>query len=643
MSDSPRGPDRRQGERRQGERRQLPRRASESDAHVAETGAARVRTENPSTLAAAFGGELDGAESSLLSREARRVAHAPGEALARIVRTYAAARAAVGVALVGAQAMTGLLGVHIASAAVTLCVLYALQAASLWLLPSLRDLRAGSAGAQFRRRQWVATIGVDLLAFGLLHVLDAGASFNYAALLVLPVLMSGVLTSRLMALGTAAAVALLLLAVTLRSVSAAADGAIVLAQSGLAGIGLFAIALLAGEMALRLAREELAARGSLEIARQQAQLNRLVIEEMADGVLVVDRRLRVRAANPAARHLLVAQGLAPMAPFPLRDLAGLGPLCEAIARAFAEDRWPEAGQDVHLVFGDSVRRSLRMRVRFTRGGWPAEPGMSHAEAAESAEGLSVVLLEDVRTALARVRQEKLAAMGRVSAGIAHEIRNPLATIAQANALMLEEPLEPAQLQLSRMVADNVRRLQRIVDDVLELTPGPSVELHSIDARQVVDAAAVEWARTANVSIGEAGRVKLDLPATPLPVLFDAEHLRRVLINLLDNAVRHGTSEPQAVALRLAVRDDETAVLSVASDGAPIAADVEPHLFEPFFSTRSRGSGLGLYICRELCERYGAHIEYRARPPNDRYRNGFLVVMRRGGPAPVPAFSRPESP
>ncbi len=641
MNELPRGPDRRQGDRRAGDRRQHARRTDDPQAPGVEPRpAVPTRGENPSTLAAAFGGDPDGGESSLLSREARRVANAPGGALVRIVRTYAAARAAVGVALVGAQAITGLMGVPIATAAVTLCVLYALQAASLWLLPSLRNLRASADGAHFRRRQWLATIGVDLAAFGLLHVLDAGASFNYAALLVLPVLMSGVLTSRLMALGTAAAVAILLLGVTLRSVSGAADGAIVLAQSGLAGIGLFAIALLAGEMALRLAREELAARGSLEIARQQAQLNRLVIEEMADGVLVVDRRMRVRAANPAARHLLVANGLAPMAPFSLREMAGLEPLCEAIGQAFAEDRWPDAGQDVHLSFSETLRRSMRMRVRFTRGSWGSEvSGGQGADPVEASEGLCVVLLEDVRTALARVRQEKLAAMGRVSAGIAHEIRNPLAAISQANALMLEEPQDPAQRRLSQMVADNVRRLQRIVDDVLEVAPGPSGDVHSIDARQVVDASVQEWAGTAGVAVGEGGRVRLDLPVTPLPVMFDAEHLRRVLINLLDNAVRHGSAEPQAVVLRLATRDEETAVLSVASDGAPIAADVEPHLFEPFFSTRSRGSGLGLYICRELCERYGAHIEYRARPPNDRYRNGFVVVMRRGRP---PSFAHPET-
>jgi two-component system sensor histidine kinase PilS (NtrC family) len=85
----------------------------------------------------------------------------------------------------------------------------------------------------------------------------------------------------------------------------------------------------------------------------------------------------------------------------------------------------------------------------------------------------VLLLEDLRTLQARMRQEKLAAMGRVSAGIAHEIRNPLAAISQANALMLEDELPPPQQRLARMVADNVERLKRLVDDVMEVAPGPS--------------------------------------------------------------------------------------------------------------------------------------------------------------------------
>ena len=87
-------------------------------------------------------------------------------------------------------------------------------------------------------------------------------------------------------------------------------------------------------------------------------------------------------------------------------------------------------------------------------------------------------------------------------------------------------------------------------------------------------------------------------------------------------------EPGAVVLRLDSRDDARAFLSVASDGTPITAEVERYLFEPFFSTRSRGTGLGLYICRELCERYGASIDYRARAAGDPHPNEFFMVMRR---------------
>jgi two-component system, NtrC family, sensor histidine kinase PilS len=126
-------------------------------------------------------------------------------------------------------------------------------------------------------------------------------------------------------------------------------------------------------------------------------------------------------------------------------------------------------------------------------------------------------------------------------------------------------------------------------------------------------------------------LKVDLPAEPLGGVFDAEHLRRVLINLLDNALRHGSRSPGAVHLRLLAISEHQVQLSVASDGAPIAADVERYLFEPFFSTRSRGTGLGLYICRELCERYGASIDYQLRAPHavgSAQRNEFSVVMRR---------------
>ncbi len=571
----------------------------------------------------------------VLSSQARRLLSDTDSALTRIYRTYAAARAAIGAALVVGIGATSLMGANPSFLLGLLCLAYAVQSITLWLLPRFGGLTQPQPqdSAVQRRRQWLATIGVDLLAFTALHLLVSDGSLSFAALLVLPVLMSGVLTSRLLSLATAAAVALMLLLVAWHATGSGAASAVLITQSGLAGMGFFAIALLSGELASRLAREEIAARGSMELARQQAQLNRLVIEELADGVLVVDRELRVRATNPAARSLLSTQGPGPAAPFPLQGSAEWAALCQAVQRALAESQWPEAGSDVVLDFGAGNTRTLRMRVRFTR-----RRSLQRGQAAT--EELCVVLLEDVRTAQARLRQEKLAAMGRVSAGIAHEIRNPLAAIAQANALLLEDPLPAAQLQLARMVADNVERLKRLVDEVMEVAPGTAPEPGVIDATAEVTLAAAEWARTAGLAPGADSALRLDLPATPLRVVFDPEHLRRVLVNLLDNAYRHCSRAAGAIGVRLAARDEHSVLLLVDSDGPPIAQEVERYLFEPFFSTRSRGSGLGLYICRELCERYGASIEYRLRP--DGQRNLFLVIMRRDAAPPNEPRTNPQA-
>lgn len=621
-----RGSDRRQGDRRVGDRRRGDRRSAPS---TAPPDLSWFGTLGLETSAEDGGRDGDAADSRQPSGDARSGPPQPSS-LARVYRTYAAARAVVGLVLVASQAVGGLLGMRAALVSTLLCIGYAVQAISLFLLPRYQGLVLDARRQGGQRMQWLSTIGVDLAVFGGLHMLEPGSTFNFAALLVLPVLMAGVLTSRLMSLATAAGATLLLLGMAWRGAQAGGDISALAMQAGLAGLGLFVITLLAGELAARLAREELAARGSLELARQQAQLNRLVIEEMVDGVLVIDHRLRVRAANPAARELLAEEGMAPPAPFPLASRRAWQPLADAVEAALSDPgTWPEAGRDIALAFERGQRRTLRARVRFMRR---RDSDPARADSLP----FCVLLLEDVRTAEARLRQEKLAAMGRVSAGIAHEIRNPLAAIAQANALLLEDDLPPAQQRLARMVADNVQRLKRIVDDVMEVAPGAPPVVRVIDATAEIGDATAEWARTVGLSLGPESRLRAELPAQPLGVAFDPEHLRRVLVNLLDNAHRHASERPGAIGLRLAPRDDGTVVLSVASDSPPIPPEVERYLFEPFFSTRSRGTGLGLYICRELCERYRASIEYRARPAGTEVHNEFRVVMLRGAPAPTTA-------
>jgi two-component system sensor histidine kinase PilS (NtrC family) len=612
------------GERRRAERRAKQRPQPPEESWFGAIGVSETEISDDSNIdeaesryEAGLGRPAAAPDSRFLSRQARRIISAGQTAFDRIYRVFLGARAALGVALILTVVLAGMFGSRPNWAVAVVSVAYAVLALSMWMLPRFKRVVQPKDLARLRGPQWLATIGADIVCFTGLHLLSPTSTFNYVALLVLPVLMAGVLTPRLQALATAASVALALLGTAWLAVLAGGDATTLMTQAGLAGSGLFVITVLAGELAGRLAREELTAKGSLELARQQAQLNRLVIEEMQDGVLVVDRRGRVRAANPAARRLLAPSGMCRPAPFQLRGVEAWSALVKTVERAFVDAVWPEAGRDVVLEFEPGEMRTLRVRIRFTR-----------RQESSAGEEFCVLLMEDVRNMQARTRQEKLAAMGRVSAGIAHEIRNPLAAIAQANALLSEDATTPSQRQLTQMVNDNVERLKRIVDDVMEVAPGSVVDAGVIDAAAQVDAACTGWAQGAGVKLGPGSAVTIGLPDEPLGAVFDPDHLRRVLINLLDNGYRHSSKSPGAVQVRLSAPDESTVRLSVASDGPPIPPDVERYLFEPFFSTRSRGTGLGLYICRELCERYGASIDYRLRTPGDPTRNEFNVVMRR---------------
>lgn len=569
----------------------------------------------PGPADAEVNGDRDAETGFFLRRGLRR--DAAGNGFYRLYRACLSARVALGLALLAMQLLGGVLGAEPVQGALELSLLYMVLALLQWILPAARRGVSARSLARLSSPRWWATIGVDLALFGLLHAMDRASAVSYGALLVMPVLMAGLLTPRLQALAASAMAALLVLGVSAWSFFQGLDPALRMTQAGLAGVGFFVVGLLASEMASRLAREERAARGSLELARQQAQLNRLVIEQMQEGVLVVDRRGHVRAANPAARGLLSGAQRVREAPFQLRGVADWEPLVAAVDRAFADARWPEEGRDISLRLEGGETRGLRLRMRFTQ-----------RREGQGNEDLCVLFIEDVRSVLARSRQEKLAAMGRISAGIAHEIRNPLAAIDQANALLAEDSENEQARRLTAMVASNVQRLKRIVDDVMEVAPGVLMPPQALDASALVREACADWASTNRLPQTDDGPLALSLPAGSLAVLFDPEHMRRVLVNLLDNALRHAEPGPASVQVSLRALSEQWAQLSVYSAGPALAPEVERHLFEPFFSTRSRGSGLGLYICRELCERYGGRIDYQRQRAVGHAGNEFIITLRR---------------
>lgn len=455
---------------------------------------------------------------------------------------------------------------------------------------------------------WAIVIGIDLLVFSALHLLRS-EGMNMLPLLLLPVLEAAILGSLLLALGTAAMVTISLLSIgwllDLRDL-----GSSQLLQAAGSGIVFFVLAYLANQLASRLEREEKNSRQIQELARTQAQVNQLIIDAMPSGIVVVGRDAQVFGSNPAARALLsLPAGKLGAASQRLPSVA----LCDLVANSFADGQAHEREVVLPSSAGDLL---VKARAQITGHDYESATGLV----------LGVLFLQDLREEQAKARTEKLLSMGRMSAAVAHEIRNPLAAISQANALLAEELTEPVAKRLSKMIRDNAARLGRIVDEVLDVArvqesdPGASqvLPLPALVQRIVAD-----WLR--QHPVGE--RLALELQASGCNAWFDADHLRRILVNLLDNALRYASEQPAAIVLRLRPLDEAWHELSVWSDGLPLEESLQKHLFEPFFSSESRSSGLGLYICRQLCDRHGAKILYRLGQHQGRSGNEFVLYLR----------------
>ncbi len=492
-----------------------------------------------------------------------------------------------------------------------LCAAYLVSTAAVlrWSHPAQAD--------SFWAPGWLLTLWVDLAFFGLLQWTHGG-SVNYMPLFVLPVLLAAVLGPLRLALGSAAFATLVLLFDAVAGELLRPQHAATYAQGAISGAGLFLVALLVHQLAQRLGREQAQASSHRAMADAQAQVNQIIATGLSEGVLVIDARGQIWHANPAACAMLGAAGEQP--PYPLLPTLPAWPLLSSWARALLlQGSHTSCTMRLPRPSGEPLQVQLRAHLNWPAPGSPAQP-------------TCVIFMESLRDIEARIRTEKLAAMGRVSAAVAHEIRNPLAAISQANALLAEEALQPAQQRLSLMIGHNAKRLSRTVDDILELARQPlrpDGSSPSLSLDPTVAALLAEW-----LALNPQAQLEW-LPGAPqATVAFEAEHLRRVLVNLLDNALRHAADSPQP--LQLATRHGSEGVqLEAWNPGPPMPAEVEAHLFEPFNSSHSRSNGLGLYLARQLCQRHGAQLDYwradRAESQGHAFVLRFAAPASAGGP------------
>jgi two-component system sensor histidine kinase PilS (NtrC family) len=353
-------------------------------------------------------------------------------------------------------------------------------------------------------------------------------------------------------------------------------------QPGLFAIGYFATGGVTSWLAARVAANERLARQRGRELATQTRVNQLVIEDMNDGVLVLDRGGRVVQHNPQAQQLLGAPGL-------------LGADITTLVPGFSGSAEVEvAGRDIRL-------RPLE------RGG----------------EDFSVLLVEDTTQAREQAQQLKLAALGRLTANIAHEIRNPLAAISHAAELLGEEKRGEDRERLTRIIHDNAGRLQRLVSDVLQLNKRDRVSAAPLRLHPWLGGFIAEF--VANEAV-PAERIALETRRESW-IQFDREHLHQVMWNLLKNAVRYARPDTASIRIRLDGYADRVE-LSVIDNGPGVPEPIQGQLFEPFFTTEAKGTGLGLYLARELCAANRATLEY----VNDIPGAHFRIRCRQSVPA-----------
>ena len=453
-----------------------------------------------------------------------------------------------------------------------------------------------------RRLQWsslriVALVNatVDALAIGFILYASGGAASGLGILLVLPVFALTVLAGPRDALLIAAVAALAILVqqvfVGMTNVSAPTD----YIAAGVFGAAVFLVALATWPVANRLRESEaLVRRQEVDLANL-AQLSQYIVQHLRESLLVVDAHDRIRLINESAAEILGDENAYPDA------LVG-----EASPR---------------LLY---LLESWRQRTGTTGGAVPPpDPTFAAADGARlirahfaplgaSNPGPVLIFLEDTSLIEEKVQQSKLAALGRLSASIAHEIRNPVGAMSHAGQLLGESlHLTGDDRRLTEIIRTNAERVSGIIDNVQRLSRREPARLESLPLGAWTEEFQLEFCQTMQ---WPPARLVVSAASPGIEVRVDADQLRQIVWNLCENALKHaiGDSPDQSLEIRYGrMGGGDRPFLEVADRGKGVAPEHAERIFEPFYSG-GRGTGLGLFLARELAQSNGATLLYEPR-------------------------------
>ena len=434
-------------------------------------------------------------------------------------------------------------------------------------------------------------IAFDVVAFALLMLASGGTDSGLGLLLVVPVGAVSLLVPSRSANVIAALAALAVLGQQTALLIAGLADSSAFTQTGLLGAVIFIVALAAAPLAGRMrASEALVRQKDVDLANL-AELSQYVVERLRESIVVVDEQDRIRLINESARQIL---GPGEAATGTL--LGEVSPRLLYLLETWRQGARTDKDSTGTLVSADGLSE---VRPHFAPLGhrWPCPV---------------IVFLEDLSAQSARVQQNKLAALGRLSASIAHEIRNPVGAMSHAAQLLGEsEGLTGADRRLVEIIQGNAGRVSAIIQNVMQLSRREGTQAERMPLSEWLEDFAAEYRTTQDLP---PDRMPVEHPAEEIEVRVDPSHLHQILWNLVENATKYGLATPGSrIELRTGrLSGSGRPYLEVADRGPGIDPAAAERIFEPFFTSESGGTGLGLFISRELAQSNGALLVYEPR-------------------------------
>ena len=451
-----------------------------------------------------------------------------------------------------------------------------------------------------------AMLLIDIIAINLMTYASGGLAGSVGYLLMVTVAASATFLRTLLALSMVAIASFIPVSVSLSEFLLSSGDETGVVRSGIFGILLFATALIFIFLNKRLTTAQELAKTEAQAATRLQQLNDLVINKMLTGIVVFDRTFRIEQLNERASLLL---GSVDGQKLLARDdsLTQLPTLINCYRNWVANPhrqlptyQAPSSDIPLQISFSEIIGDNIGDNIRDT-----------------------IMFIEDARTLSQHAQQLKNSSLGQLTSSIAHEVRNPLGAISHAAQLLNESQLQEQDQKLVDVVLRHSTRVDKLVRDILQLSrqKTPQIEISNIYENCLLSKTQLEESKQF-----DNPSIEIDSSAQSVSAPFDSSQLQQVLTNLLENALRHSELKTAApwTAIKFDYQQDmDLAMLKIYDRGSGVSSENRNKIFEPFFTTENQGTGLGLYIARELCEINFATLSYVYRGPSEHY---FQIVF-----------------